>query len=130
MQEIIITGQTPSKKNAKRIVTNPKTKKPFIISSKIHNEWEKSALWQLKGIKPLENYPVSMTCIFYLKDKRRRDLSNMVQSVEDVLVKAGILQDDSWNLLSRVVLECRGVDPQPRVEVAFDPLRLLEDLEE
>jgi Holliday junction resolvase RusA-like endonuclease len=38
---------------------------------------------------------VEVTFEFFLKDKRRYDLSNLYQGPEDALVKAGILEDDS-----------------------------------
>ena len=35
-----------------------------------------------------------------MKDDRKRDLDNMIASCNDCLVKAGLLKDDCWQLLS------------------------------
>jgi Holliday junction resolvase RusA-like endonuclease len=44
--------------------------------------------------------PVKITAFFVLESKRRRDLSNMRQSVEDILVKYGLLSDDDCKIIA------------------------------
>jgi Holliday junction resolvase RusA-like endonuclease len=44
--------------------------------------------------------PVKITAYFTLESKRRRDLSNMRQSVEDILVKYGLLSDDDCKIIA------------------------------
>ena len=91
-----------------------------MVSSKNHAEWEVSALWQLKGKPAIKTYPTTISCIFYNKDKRRRDNSNMLDSVQDVLVKAGILEDDNCWLLDVGGLHSELDKQNPRVEILFD----------
>ena len=88
-----------------------------MVSNKLHREWEQSALWQLKGKKPCTTYPTTISCVFYNVDNRKRDNSNMLDSVQDVLVKASILEGDHWQ-----VLDIGGVHSEidrcnPRAEV-------------
>ena len=80
--------------------------RPRIVLSKRYKEWEKGVvdqLWvqrvqyQSSMIGPWEpiDYPVQATFIFYIKKKGRYDLSNLYQGIEDALVTAQILKDDS-----------------------------------
>lgn len=92
-----------------------------MVANKQHRAWEEDALWQLKKYKPLVNYPASMTCIFTMKDNRHRDLDNCLTSVQDVLMKAGILKADDWQSLRPITIDCAGVDKtDPKVEIWFD----------
>lgn len=114
--QIVITGQTPSKKNSKQIYRNRKTGTPFIASSDIAKSWEQSALLQLKQCKYRFRTRVQIDYMFYVEDDAQRDLDNMVTSVNDVLQAAnraytlqrgtmkplkgsGILKGDHWQLL-------------------------------
>ena len=79
---------------------------PRIILTRKYKDWEKSAvdqLWvqrmrymaEMVGIwKPIDMY-VEVSFEFYMRDKKRYDLSNLIQGPEDALVKAQILKDDS-----------------------------------
>lgn len=116
---IIIRGQVPAKKN---------NRKPFIRDNRIMNfpnrsytQWEQDALWQLKlhSIAPkLLVYPIRIAMTFYVKDNRNRDMDNMLASVMDVLQKAEIIADDSWQVCPDITLKCEGVDKaNPRVDI-------------
>ena len=41
------------------------------------------------------DYPVNVKVIYYVKTKRRIDKTNLESAIMDVLVKAGVLADDS-----------------------------------
>ena len=80
--------------------------RPRILLSKKYREWEKGVvdqLWvqrmqyQASMIGPWEpiDYPVQVTFIFYIARKGKYDLSNLYQGIEDALVTAQILEDDS-----------------------------------
>jgi len=76
-----------------------------VLSAK-YRAWEKGAVDQLwvqrmqymasmVGIwKPIDKY-MEVAFEFFMKDKRRYDLSNLIQGAEDALVKAQIIKDDS-----------------------------------
>lgn len=68
--------------------------------SKIYMEWRRSAMLQLKAYKGQADKRATIIYMFYVKDNRRRDLDNMIASVNDVLVEAGLLKDDSWQWLA------------------------------
>lgn len=114
--EIVITGQTPSKKNSKRILKNFATGRHFIGSSEIALDWAEAALTQLKQCKYRFRTRVQIDYMFYVEDDTQRDLDNMITSVNDILQAAnrayilqrgqmkpakgtGILKGDHWQLL-------------------------------
>ncbi len=102
----IIDGRPMSKKRNWTIGRNRSGMMPRIVLTKRYKEWEKSVvdqLWvqrmqyQASMTGPWEpiNEPVQVTFIFYIRKKGKYDLSNLYQGVEDALVKAQILEDDS-----------------------------------
>lgn len=122
---LVIHGNPVSQKNSKNIVTNHRTGRPIIISSKNVQSWHKNAkvelLEQING-RSVENYPVSVSMILYYNNKRARDLDNSSTSVLDALVKSGILVDDNYNYINRLVVEYGGVDrDNPRTEIQIEP---------
>ena len=108
MKRIIILefdGNIPSKKNSKQIFQNRKTKRPFITSSKSHKQWHEIAMYQMNlqkvNIKDVE-FPIKKcdyihATLFY-GDLRSKDNSNVIESVNDLLVDAGIIIDDNWKV--------------------------------
>jgi Holliday junction resolvase RusA-like endonuclease len=114
MEKIIIAGQVPAKKNSR---------KPFIRAGRMMNfpnpvyvRWEKQAMLQLPGRnKPLEDITISY--VFFNADLRLRDLDNMIASVNDMLVKKGVIVGDHWQTLQ--LGSAKGVldRENPRVEI-------------
>jgi len=100
----IIDGQPMSKKRNYKII---RLGGRYTLGlTKQYKAWEKSAkdqLWvqrmqyQASMIGPWEPIaePVEVTFLFYMKDKKRYDMSNLIQGAEDALVDARILKDDS-----------------------------------
>lgn len=95
-------GNTPSKKNQKQVFKG-KNGRPFITASSAFKEWHGPAVMLMKqqmsrtlGVKwPLARTEKVIIKLFY-EDRRRRDSTNTVESVMDLLVDAGILADDNW----------------------------------
>lgn len=48
------------------------------------------------------NYPINLKCVFYVNEQRKGTLSGYLQAVQDVLVEAGILEDDNRNIVASV----------------------------
>ena len=89
----------------------------FLVSSKKHKEWEEEKMWVLKGIHG-QYKKCAITAVFFPSTKRRADLSNKWESVGDLLVKAGILEDDNWFCVVDLRLMIGEVDKHnPRVEL-------------
>lgn len=121
--EFTIYGQVPAQKNNKSIAYNRATHKPFIMSNQNVKNWQTEAAYQLKPLRPLT--PISKSCLsitFYVKDKRRRDLDNMLSTVQDALVKAGIIEDDSWQYLTIGSLTAEIDTKNPRAKITLKVL--------
>lgn len=106
-----------TKKNSQQIAINRKTGRPFIMPSKKFKEYEQKALWYIpKGYKI--DKAVNVKCLFYMPTRRRVDLTNLLEAIDDVLVKAGLLADDDFTIIqshdgSRVLYD----KDYPRTEV-------------
>lgn len=106
-----------SKKNSQQILINKATGRPFIMPSKKYKEYERDAIKFIpKNI--FINYPVNVKCLFYMPTKRKCDLTNLLEAVDDVMVKAGLLSDDDYTVIeshdgSRVYYDKEN----PRTEV-------------
>lgn len=119
--KIVIKTSVPSQKNGKQIFINKRTGKRFITSSQNVKNWQEQALWQLKGQTPIVGYPVALTMIFKYDSKHRHDLDNSASTVLDILVKAGLLEDDNTSYVETLTLQYGGVDKDNAgVEVYVD----------
>lgn len=99
--QVTILGQTPAQKNNKQIA-RLRDGRTIIVSNKTVQTWQKDAAKQLGTgwIGKTATEKVRVDYMFYVKDRRRRDIDNMIATVNDALVKAQLLVDDSWQWLS------------------------------
>ena len=105
-----------TKKNSQRIVL--RGGKPCILPSERYKEYEEAALWLIPKRGTPIDFPVNVKCIFYMPTNRLCDLTNHLESIDDVMVKAGLLKDDNYKILashdgSRVLVDKNN----PRTEV-------------
>jgi Holliday junction resolvase RusA-like endonuclease len=109
-----------SKKNSQQIMINRATGKPFIMPSKKYKDYEKAAakhIPRLRQPNPIDQ-PVNIKCLFYMPTRRKVDLTNLLEAIDDVMVKAGLLADDDFTIIqshdgSRVLYD----KDNPRTEV-------------
>ena len=112
--KITLKGRIPSKKNNKQ-----RTGKA-LISSKAYRERENEQLQSLKEqVNKLElNDPVYIHYKFYMPDARKTDLSNKVESINDLLVKYWLLEDDNRTIIKQMFITSEGIDrDNPRCEI-------------
>ena len=100
--EITLPGRPITKKNSQRIVTNRKTGRPMVIQSEQYVRYETECLWRLKQYRgPKFKCDVEVRALFHMPSKQRPDLCNLMQSIADILEKAGIIENDrniaSWD---------------------------------
>lgn len=114
-----------TKKNSSQIVTNKKTGASFLIPSKAYKQFESvcMALIPCDLRKAHLSIPVTVKAIFYTKTMRRCDLPNHLNSIDDVLVKSGVLADDNRDIIgshdgSRVFYN----KERPGVEITITPM--------
>ena len=120
--QFIVPIAPTSKKNHQQILFNNKTRKPYVAPSKQYMEYENNALWFIPKDRNID-FPVNVKCLFYMPTKRPCDLTNMLESIDDVMVKARLLKDDNFNIIkghdgSRVLYDKEN----PRTEVTIEKL--------
>ena len=109
-----------SKKNSQRIMINKRTGKPFIMPSAVYKQYEKeAALYVPRGV--VIDKPVNIKCLFYMPTRRKCDLTNLLEAIDDVLVKTGLLTDDNFTIIeshdgSRVYYDKEN----PRTEIYIE----------
>ena len=94
-----------------------------MIQSKKYRQYEKDALKLIKKPKEPISAPVNLRCVFYRATKHRVDLSNLIEAAQDVLVKAGVIEDDNYKYIKSLD-GCRvEFDKQnPRTEIEITPV--------
>lgn len=110
---ITILGEVPSQKNSKKVTYI--NGRPVVYTSASVKEWQQSAAWQLKQA-PQYQGKVTITYRFYFRTNRRKDLDNAIASVNDALVKAEIIEDDRWQILT-IGGATGEIDKEARVEL-------------
>lgn len=137
--EIIIYNQTASQKNSKQVGRNRYTGKTFVTSSKTVKDWQQEAFKQLKDFEYKFTGRVQIDYMFYVKDNVRRDLDNMITSINDVLQNAnckkelkkgkiknvkgtGIIEGDNWQKLKIGSADAKIDRERPRAVLKVTPI--------
>jgi len=97
----------------------------MVIQSEIYKQYEKEAGWFLKKPPVPISSPVNVKCLFYRDSERRVDLTNLLEAVDDILVKYKILADDNFKIISghdgsRVYIDRK----HPRTEIVIEEIIL------
>ena len=106
MIKFIIPLAPATKKNSQQIrYRNVKDKKtgrpkrtPYIAPSEAYKNYEAAALWFVPKGKTI-NTPVNVKCLFYMPDRRKCDLTNLLEAIDDIMVTAGLLADDNYTVV-------------------------------
>ena len=112
-----------TKKNHQQLVWPKGKNKPVVMPSPQYKQYEKDALWYIpQPEKPIDG-PVCVTCKFFMPTRRKCDLTNLLQAIDDILVKAGLLADDNYTVIqshdgSRVFYDKNA----PRTEITIYPI--------
>lgn len=81
-------------------------------------EYEKDCLYQLPGQRQGINEPINLCCRYFMPTRHKVDLGNLLAATCDILVKAGVIEDDNVGIVashdgSRVEYDKEN----PRVEI-------------
>jgi Holliday junction resolvase RusA-like endonuclease len=96
-----------------------------VVQSEAYKQYERDCLWQIPyNFKLTIDYPVNVKCLFYMQTHRIVDLNGLIQSIDDILVKGGVLQDDNSRIVvahdgSRVLYDKKN----PRVEIYIEVMK-------
>lgn len=110
-----------TKKNHGQIVMNHG--RPILLPSPQYRNYEKNArIFVPEG--RIEG-PVEVTALFFMPTRRRVDLTNLLEALDDLLVSCGLLADDSYAVIeshdgSRVHFDKLN----PRTEVSIHEIRV------
>ena len=122
--KIIIKLPPITKKNSQQIHVNRQTGARFIAPSAKFTEYQNNAGFFIRRAGVYSGkYPVNVKCLFYMPTRRRVDLVNLLESVDDLLTHFGIIPDDSAQYIgghdgSRVLYD----KDDPRTEIVIFPL--------
>lgn len=114
-----------TKKNSGQIVMRGKF--PILLPSKQYLAFEKESLpyfYNVKNTTGIINYPVNVKCHFYMETHRKVDLCNLLNAVDDAMVKSGLIVDDNRDIIaahdgSRVFYDKFN----PRIEIEITELK-------
>ena len=88
-----------TKKNSGRIVM--RGRRPILLPSERYEQYEKEAGWFLKKYAGMNiDYPVNVQCIFFMPTRRKVDLPNLLNAIDDVLVHYNVVEDDNRNIIA------------------------------
>lgn len=112
-----LKGAPRTKKNHPQILKN-RSGRPFVSPSKEFLVYQEQCLWQIRTPRRAISEAVNVKAVYYMPDHRRVDLTNLLEATDDILVKAGVLDDDRATIVaahdgSRVLLDRQN----PRVEI-------------
>lgn len=117
-----------SKKNHGRIVMIGGYSK--LLPSEQYERFEKEALpyfVMVKNKSGVIDYPVNIKCVFFTDARRKVDLCNLLNAVDDAMVTAGLLIDDNRDIVaahdgSRVYCDKEN----PRIEITIEEIKKFE----
>lgn len=92
------------------IVSAPHTKKnsqviakhngrTFVVQNKLYKKYEKECLNVIEPPEKPIDEPVNVQMRFFMPTRRIVDLVNLQQACLDILVRAGVLEDDNFNIV-------------------------------
>ncbi len=120
--QFVIPLQPVTKKNHSRVV-HWGSGRHRVLPSIQYEHYERDALKLLTGRHEPIADPVEVKAIFYMETRRTVDLTNLLEALDDVLVKAGILRDDSCQIIvSHDGSRVRYDRNNPRTEVTITRL--------
>jgi len=117
MVKITLYGDPRTKKNSQRICVKGNGQR-FVKPSAQYEQYERDCLKQLYGKALHMTGPLNVCCVYYMGTRRKVDLCNLLEATNDILVKAGVLEDDNSTVVashdgSRVLYD----KARPRVEI-------------
>ncbi len=114
-----VTIDLPFPPSANHLFANVKGKGR--VRSDRYRQWANAAGWMLISQKPdkIEG-PFALALVVQRKDRRKRDIGNLLKGVEDLLVDHGIIEDDS--LAERIHLAwCEASEAPEGCRVVISP---------
>lgn len=99
--EFTIPVRPATKKNSGQIIQVKG--RNILIPSKQYKQFEKDCLPYLNRVKNaagIINFPVNVQCVFFTETKRKIDLPNLLNAIDDAMVKSGLIVDDNRDIIA------------------------------
>lgn len=115
-----------SKKNHSQIIMCKG--RPILIPSKQYKQFENECLKVIPSeYRKKIDYPVNIKALFYMDTRRRVDLTNLLSALDDMLVKAEVIEDDYRDIVASHDGSVVYWDKEnPRIEVEITKKRSYE----
>lgn len=94
-----LKGAPRTKKNHQQILKN-RSGRPFVAPSKEFLVYQEQCLWQIRTPQRSISEAANVKAVYYMPDRRRVDLVNLLEATCDILVKAGVLDDDRATIVA------------------------------
>lgn len=122
MMHLTLYGEPRTKKNSARIL-NGRAGRPYVAPSKAFVDYEGSCLWQIRSPQKPVSARVNVRCVYYMQTRRKVDLANLIEATCDILVKAGVLEDDNCRIVAAHDGSRVDYDKQnPRAEIWIEEM--------
>ena len=106
-----------TKKNSQQIILV--CGKPRIIPSKKYKEYERDCIPFLTHVEHVTGR-LNVKAVYFMRTRRRVDLINLHEALHDILVKAGVLEDDNCKIIYSTDGSYVDYDKEnPRTEVTI-----------
>ncbi len=97
--KLILRGQPITKKNSQQIIKAGNRR--MVIPSPQYRAYERECLTQIPNkLKQRIDVAVNVQCVYYMPTRRRVDLVNLLEATDDILVAAGVLEDDNCRIVA------------------------------
>lgn len=122
-REFVIPVVPRTKKNSQQVFV--RNGRIINIPSKLYKQFEEECLKVIpKKFRKKIDYPVNIKAIFYTESRRRIDITNLLSALDDMLVKAEVIEDDCRDIVvshdgSRVYWDKEN----PRIEVGITEVK-------
>lgn len=119
--KIIIPLIPITKKNHQQIIQVHG--RPCVIPSKQYRQYEKDCLMLIGYHGEAINVPCNIKAVFYMPTRRRCDLVNLQEAILDILVRAGVIEDDNYRVVTSMNgSEVRYDKENPRTEIDIEEI--------
>lgn len=123
--QITLNLELHSSKNGQQIIYNKKLERMMVIKKAIARQQDNQLKILLMANKRIwdkmiedKSFPLKVGFYVYRKTRRRFDWVNIVQGLQDAMVKNGYLPDDSAMYLTPIFLGFDVDSNNPRVEIS------------
>ena len=96
MFKFTIPLEPKTKKNSTQILRNRKTGAPFVAQSSAYRDYQEQCGWFIP--KPIDG-KVNIKAIYYMRTRRKVDITNLHSALHDVLTHYGVIADDSADIV-------------------------------